>query len=231
MISVLTPTRGRPDLMDRMLKSAFVTASNPKEVEFLFYIDIDDPKLKQYKGLPHINGCNAEIVVGDPIRPIQSWNVLAKKAKGDLLMLGNDDLVFGSVGWDVAFHKAAKKYKDDIYCLWANDLINGGNHCAFPVVSRKWVDTLGYFTKELFLAGYVDTWIFEMAKSLNRCHYLKDVIIEHRHFTTGKAPFDETYARTRRTPEGNLWQKDDATFKASRGPREVETEKLRKLLK
>ena len=48
--------------------------------------------------------------------------------------------------------------------MWMDDRINRENHCAFPIVSRKWCETLGYFTPGVFHFGYNDTWVFDIAQ-------------------------------------------------------------------
>ena len=42
MISILTPTRGRPENVRRLVNSVLTTAKFPDEVELLFYVDFDD---------------------------------------------------------------------------------------------------------------------------------------------------------------------------------------------
>ena len=47
MISISCPSRGRPELAKRMIETALDTAEN--EVEFLIYLNDDDPTLEQYQ--------------------------------------------------------------------------------------------------------------------------------------------------------------------------------------
>ena len=66
-----------------------------------------------------------------------------------------------------------------------NDKINGEKHCAFPIVSKEWYKCLGRFTPGCFNFGYNDTWIFEVGKMLDRCHFIPSVVVEHLHFSVG----------------------------------------------
>ena len=50
-ISILTPTRNRPNNCERFIKSINATASNHERIELLFYVDDNDPALEQYKSL------------------------------------------------------------------------------------------------------------------------------------------------------------------------------------
>ena len=57
-ISILTPTRNRPNNCERFIKSIYSTCSERKNIELLFYIDNDDPALETYRSL-HTH-CQAE---------------------------------------------------------------------------------------------------------------------------------------------------------------------------
>jgi len=50
-ISILTPTRNRPNNCERFIKSIYNTAKNPGNIELHFYVDNDDPSLEAYKSL------------------------------------------------------------------------------------------------------------------------------------------------------------------------------------
>ena len=126
----------------------------------------------------------------------------------------------------------SNKFEDDIYCMWMDDRINRENHCAFPIVSKKWCETLGYFTPGVFHFGYNDTWIFDIAQRVHRCRFLGGVVGEHMHFSQNKSRFDETYERNR-TQVHNHYQLDGAIFDsdAMREKRIEDAEKLKKVMK
>jgi hypothetical protein len=88
--------------------------------------------------------------------------------------------------------------------MWMNDMINEDRHCAFPIVSRKWCDTLGYFTPGVFKFGYNDTWVYDIAKRLGRCHWISSVTAEHMHFNQGKSQKDDTYRWNRDGDRGYM---------------------------
>ena len=80
----------------------------------------------------------------------KSWNEIAKLSLGDILIMGNDDQEYQTQYWDTTLEGEVNKYPDDIYCAWFEDKINGSKHCAFPIISRKWYDTVGYFAPIVF---------------------------------------------------------------------------------
>ena len=152
------------------------------EHEFLFYVDEDDPSKDKYD-VPHI--------IGPRVRLGVVWNYLARQAKGDYLMMGNDDLIFRSDNWAERLRDVLPPNEVGVACF--DDGINQGRHFAFPIVTRAWYEAVGQFTAEVFTFGFHDTWIFDIAKRVNRAFYIGDVLVEHLHPTAGKRPEDQTY--------------------------------------
>ena len=193
MISILTPTRGRPDMALRMMESA-------GDCEHLFYVDDDDES--DYSAIPHIRGPRVRLGV--------AWNFLARMAAGDYLMMGNDDLIFRDDNWQERLKEEVKPNELKVACF--NDGLNGPKHFAFPIVTRAWYERMGQFVPELFSFGFHDTWIFDIAQRTNRAVYIGDVLVEHMHPTCGKRPADKTFR------ERN-WADDPQRFKATEGTR------------
>jgi hypothetical protein len=145
--------------------------------------------------------------------------------------MGNDDLVYQTDGWDEKLDRELDQYRQDkVYVAWMNDGINGEKHCAFPIVSREWYECLGRFTPGCFNFGYNDTWIFDVGKMLDRCHYIPFIKAEHLHFSTGKSEMDDTYARNRTQEKGNLYAKDKVLFNKTRNIRQNDRDRLRYLI-
>ena len=167
MITILCPTRGRPDLAKSMEISVHETTQD--RVKVLFYIDHDDPSKYNVE----------KFLVGKRPQLSEHWNMLYKLSKGDPIIMANDDVIFITKDWDLILNEKLTNYKDDIYCAWFDDGFNGEKHCAFPIISRKWINTLGYLTSGLFKTLYNDTWIFDIAKQLKRCCYIPEVKIKH----------------------------------------------------
>lgn len=227
-ISILVPTRGRPERALNFCESVARTQSGSHQVVLLFYCDSDDSKIPEYQellGRYH----NVILHVGEPQSVSKSWNVLAKMADSDILIMGNDDQEYQTENWDLVLQHRLWRYPDQIYCAWFNDGINGERHCAFPIVSRKWYKTVGnQFTPGIFNFGYNDTWIFDVGKRVGRLEYIEDVFCEHQHFTTGKSEYDDTYARNRTQERGNLYDKDSKIFAETASIRQEWADKLKK---
>jgi hypothetical protein len=237
-IAILTPTRARPGRLDTFIESVYQTAANPERVFCWNYIDDDDPRVKAYTDYAdrqHDNSCN---LISEKDSVSVSWNTLALYATSkeltdnvaDILVMGNDDLIYRTQGWDTIVEEESNKFPDEIYCMWMEDLINGEKHCAFPIVSRKWYTTVGYFTPGVFNFGYNDTWIFDVAKRVGRTHFIPNVVNEHMHFTAGKSVMDDTYERNRTQERGNLYEKDKVIFEDTASKRQADAGKLMEVI-
>ena len=238
VISILTPTRQRVNRLSEFVMSVYQHTEEKNRVEMLMYVDRDDPTKEQY--LDFMLHCKSEfpdflkvhIVFDEPKSVSKSWNDLYARSTGDIIIMGNDDLLYRTPSWDKMVEVESNIFKDDIYCMWMDDRINRENHCAFPIVSRKWCETLGYFTPGVFYFGYNDTWVFDIAKRVGRCRFLGGVVAEHMHFTQGKAPTDATYQRNRMSSH-NHYKMDEVIFNSKEMvQRRIEdAEKLKKVMK
>lgn len=228
-IAILTPTRGRPDRVLKFHNSVRNLADDNSSIYMYYYLDDDDSTLENYKLNIKLSE-HTYLKVGPAISISKSWNTIAKMAikdGADILIMGNDDLVYETEGWDSILKEEIKNFPDNIYCMWFQDKINGNKHCAFPIISKQWYNCLEYFTPGIFHFGYNDTWIFDIAKRINRTHYIDKVITDHQHFTKYPKLNDKTYIRNRTSYRGNLFEKDKKIFEATEGEREKHAHKLR----
>lgn len=183
--SILVPTRGRPIWFNRLTDSVYRLATYKERVEVMAYVDLDDPAIKKYRKLEAKTPYGIKFVYGQSIGASRSWNALAEQCSGDVLILGNDDVIYRTANWDMLLEKELAQYPDDIYCAWMSDG-DDRYECAFPIVSRLWYETLGYFTPDKFMHTYTDTWVHDIAKRINRCHPIPHIVGEHMHFFYGK---------------------------------------------
>ena len=203
LISLLCPSRGRPKKLARLIKSIANTATIPSRIEILIYVDDDDPEKFEYilshKNLvldPLISKLkNIDLFVDQPFRTPILNNILSDRAQGNILMITNDDQIFRDKNWDIRIDEEARKFPDNIYCMWFNDGRYQEKICTFPILSREWVDTIGYIEPFLFEHFNCDLWTWQIGKMIDRLHYIPDILVEHLHPDTGKAEQDETTMR------------------------------------
>ncbi|CPV55641.1 Aspartyl/Asparaginyl beta-hydroxylase [Mycobacteroides abscessus subsp. abscessus] len=233
-ISLLCPTRSRVGYVKEFLDSVRRTAAAPGRIEVLFYVDDDDPDRDEYVALfnrarwlfGEIGRC--ELLVGPPVGVPMAWNQLAEKASGDLLLMANDDQLYVDYAWDAALDsrvgELTRLHPDAVLCLYfdAGQYPEGGPD--FPILTRRWYDTVGYFTPTIFQQWEVEQWLFDIAERLGRLFSVPGIFVEHRHYQDYKSPFDATYQRHRMSREGSM--ADHALFLRTEQMRAEEVHKL-----
>ena len=234
IFSILTPTRNRPEKCQRFIESIKAKTKAHGRVELLFYVDDDDPSVKLYKQIEdHYTESflRVKMLIGPAKSVSKSWNDIAHMSNGDYMIMGNDDLVYQTESWDEKLEDRLNILEDPYYMCWVNDDINGAKHCAFPIISREWFDTVGYFAPGVFHFGYNDTWVFDVAKRAGRFRYFGDILVKHLHFSHNPSERDDTTDRNRTQEKGNLYKKDLGIFNTTGWQRQQDAEKIQKAIK
>jgi hypothetical protein len=139
-ISVLVPTRGCVKELRALVDSYSVTVTDPRRAELVFRIDSDDhlsrallqdgpwtvlvgPRLEGYRGMPLL------------------FDDMRFAADGDVLMCGNDHMVFRTLGWPELVLAETNRYSDGIFHIGVGTFKAG--NCPFSIVSRKAVQVVG----------------------------------------------------------------------------------------
>ncbi len=216
MISILCPSRGRPDLAKKMIESALSTATAP--IEILLYLNEDDPELEKYKKLIS----SKYYQIGPDRSPGYSWNKLAEECHGDILFLLGDDATFETKGWDRLVEEEFSKIPDRIACVYpvvpGIKKVNNPHFC----VHRNWVNTLGYFIPPHFWHWYVDTWTRELAQQIGR--YIR---MDNFPLPMVLYPADETHARKDRL---SLRERDHWLWKVTKRHRIADAQVLQEFI-
>jgi hypothetical protein len=178
MISVLVPSRARPDALRRSIDSL-----GEDGVEVLVRVDEDDPRLEDYSSFPNV-------VVG-PRHGYEGlhhyYNELASRASGDWLMVWNDDCLMETPGWvDVV-------RAHDGRMVVLNPATNHDNWKidmnVFPILPREMVEVMGH----LSLSRHNDSWIEFVARDAGIMERVPIRILHDRADLTGNND-DDVYA-------------------------------------
>lgn len=222
MISILLPSRGRPDNIRRLHHSLEQTTKG--KWQLLVRLDRDDPLLGNYPDGFELNRLTN--VIGDRRLLSELWNELVPYVSGDIVMHGGDDITFNTKGWDEQIKAAFPA--DGIAVVHGNDLsTNSAKISTHSFVTPKWVKALGYLCPPYFSSDYNDLWLTEIADALDRRIYLDDVIIEHHHPAFGKAELDQTH---RERIERGQADEVDKIWADTADQRAEDVEKLRVLI-
>ena len=227
VISLLCPSRGRPENLRRLSESAFSLAASPLDIEVLAYVDLDDPALPQYVALD----C-AEIHTGERIMFTDYWNKLAEVAHGNIMGMMGDDVVFRTPGWDRMVEAAFGSVPDRMVLVYGRDGFRNQVHASHPFLSREWCEVLGYLYPhpEVFTQDMVDVWVFELAQAVNRTIYLPELFTQHMHPDDPSlgVEFDQTYRDNAMRRERDRTHERYADYAAERA---ADVEKLRRALR
>lgn len=208
MISILLPTRNRPDNVRRLYQSIVNTADDIKDIELCFYVDEDDvislPVIEELA-----NEINAQCIQGEPAPNVRVpvWflqNELQKIATGPIYMFSADDIVFRTTNWDKIVKDKFNEFEDKIALVYGPDGFQKGPVpvCTHGFLHKNWIDTVGYLFPSQFNVAFVDQWVTEIAEKLRRRFYINEMYIEHVHPAAGKAAWDSTYTTKQESPGG-----------------------------
>ncbi len=189
-ISILCPTRKRPEQLVAMIDSSLATASKPKLIEFCLYIDLDDDSYEKINFFE-----NVKIVRGPRMWLSTMYNALIPAATGEYLFWSGDDVIFLTQGWDDDLRTGLKSFSSNLGVVHVNDMATSypQKYAAIGMVHRNWVNVFGFlFTPHLRDNG-IDFWITTVANQIGRRLYLKDVKVEHKQYRQGKVAIDQTY--------------------------------------
>lgn len=219
IISLLLPTRKRPHNLLRFYESVYTTASKPKLVEMVIYIDQDD---KTYN-LKEIRKAGVKVINGPRIVLSQMWNECYKRAQGPIYGHMGDDVIFRTKGWDTRVREAFEQFGDRIAFVYGDDGSPGGKDFGtHGFIHQKWIDTVGYFVPPYFSSDWNDTWLNDVSEMIKRHIYI-DILTDHMHPAFHKGPMDETHEE--RLTRG---RDDDvgAIYGSKRDERETDAGKL-----
>lgn len=225
LISLLLPTRGRHVLVERFFASVVETSSQLDQIEVILYVDEDDV------GSHYLDSDVLKVtrIIG-PRASMGTYNSSCyDSAQGDIIMLVNDDMIIRTLNWDKKVIEFDASIPDKIYLAYGNDLLKKQGLCTFPILSRDTCKLLVEPYPKEYQGAFIDSHLFDIFKRLqhagfSRIHYMEEVIFEHLHYRTGKAPFDETYAKRGRFA-------DDSTFLALINSRQKSADRLLRTLR
>ena len=228
-IALLCPSRERSDMFFRSALSVFTKADKPDSIGIFVGLDGDDPERCNYT-TQFPNVFYSIFMRNERVGAI--WNALAFMAikEGyDYLLMHNDDCLQTTQGWDVlAINSFQEEFKDNIGVLYGSDGINENKHCAFPFLHKDWINILGYYTPTYFKFFQHDSYIQDIAKTVNRLVYQPRWKFNHEHWTRHRVQ-DATTKRNR--IDVTYSKEDKETFKKTEKKRKSDAEKLIQYIK
>ena len=189
MLSIIVPTRGRPEQLRMFLDSVAETAREPAHLEVVLVVDEDDPGTRAVRH----SGIAIRHVVVPPGLTMGALNARGyAAATGDHVMLCNDDVVVRTPGWDSRIEDVFRSFPDEVVLVHVNDGTFKDRLCVFPCVSRAFVELAGGICPEAYRRYRIDDHIYNVFDLLailgeHRIQYLPDVLFEHHNFASNLA--------------------------------------------
>lgn len=184
MISILCPSRGRPQSLHRLLQSIQATASNLREIEVLIYLDQDDKSTTEHD---YADYSFARFLRGNRMWMSLIQNFLYSQSSGEIIMACADDFVFKTNKWDEVVVGSFANKQDPYWVLYGNDLgVHAGKIPTHFFLNRAWPTLLGTWVQPGRNSPW-DLWLLDVARQLDRLEYIRNLEFEHLNFRQTKS--------------------------------------------
>jgi glycosyltransferase involved in cell wall biosynthesis len=189
-ISVIHPSRNRPDQASATINKWLNSCDNRDNVDYILSLDTDDTTGYCYF---HLTGL-VKILHNPNKTAIEAINFAATKAIGDLLVVASDDMDCPE-HWDTLLIEALKGKED--FCAKIND----GHQdwiITLPIMDRKYYERLGYIYHPGFAHMFADTHMTCVAWMTGR-YVPVNLLFTHKHNNAGYGKRDALNIRNDRT--------------------------------
>lgn len=171
-LAILCPTRARPETCRRMIESALAHSG----ADLLLYVDSDDGPSHSLLGL---RSDRVQVVIATPQGRGGAVNHLCEKfQRYRMYLVVSDDIVFVRDGWESQAKAAMDSFGDDIGLVHLESEI-AETYANWCVVSRRWIDTLGWFNYPECRWFCQDTIIQALATALDRIRFIRPQVLRH----------------------------------------------------
>jgi cellulose synthase/poly-beta-1,6-N-acetylglucosamine synthase-like glycosyltransferase len=190
-VTVLIPTRGRPQMLRRSIRSLCDLAYEPDRVQIYAAVDPDDqPTLATLAGLPEVSWVYIAPERWGYRQLYRYYNVLAGHATGRWVLLWNDDAEMTQNGWDAALDRLPKHV---IVGDYPNNL--SPEFVCFPAVRRDVVEVAGSYCP--FETPHIDSVWQDIGRQLGRVYPVYGAYVHHDRPDLTRRPPDATYLEGR----------------------------------
>lgn len=198
-ISLIHPSRQRPDIAIATAIKWLNSLSDKGSVEYILSVDSSDPTLKDYERLFK----DERILVNDNKSAIEAINYAATIATGNIIVVMSDDFDCPDK-WDELLLTALEGKEDFV--------VKTSDGCqpwiiTLPILDRKYYDRYGYVYNPEFLHLFSDTEMTHVGHLLGRVINLP-IVFSHHHYTQVHGhKFDDVNAKNDKT-----WAQGEAVY-------------------
>lgn len=190
MISILHPSRGRPEKSSQTVKDWRQKAGC--ETELIVSIDFSDPERWKYQEYYGVH-C---LFKHDNNSLVEATNYAASLSTGDILVYLSDDFKCPD-NWGQLILKEFEGVTGPMLlkvddCLQKFDV----PVLTMPIMNRALYNLLGYFFHPDFKSMHCDEHLYQRCARLGVIKKAPHLKFEHWHVSNGKAENDDTYRRS-----------------------------------
>lgn len=201
-ISVIHPSRSRPDQAEKTIKLWLDNAKNKIDIEYVLSVDVDDPCLPKYKNVADKYGIKLYRAVNKSV--VDAINRGTRNSTGNIIVVTSDDFSCPP-DWDVKLMNELEGKED--FLLKTQDGIQP-TLITLPILDRKYFDRFDYVYYKGYKHMFCDEELTTVGHMLGRV-INSDLLFEHLHYSVGKSKKDELNIRNDKT-----WSQGKNHFKS-----------------
>lgn len=191
-ITVIHPSRNRPQQAEATIKKWLGSASNKSQIEYILSVDKTDHDLQLYRTIGKRNG--TYVLTSKNKSAIEAINNAAKVSTANIIVVVSDDFNCPD-NWDEKLLKEVEGKED--FFLKTKDGIQDFI-ITLPILDRKCYERFGYIYQPDFRHLWVDTEMAAVGHMTGRTIY-SDLFFEHCHYSVNKSKKDSINLKNDRT--------------------------------
>ncbi len=173
LITVLCPTRSRPEMLKQTIFSFDKLAIQSEKVDFWLLIDEDDTETLALIDGGELDGIGIKLSYHVGERPITLADGLNKlwqvSSNGGIYVYMSDHYQMLTDGWDAELRDTFNLGPEDrCQVVQIEDTLRGSDDLILWALSAEWVNIVGRFVPPYFPYWFIDMWIDHVAKMLDR---------------------------------------------------------------
>jgi len=211
-LTIIHPSYKRLAMATTAFHEWIGNAAHPEEIEYFIAMDDADLTVEEYRKAfsddPMTRTLGKfEIDSGDSTDAIKAMNRVAVKMSPttEVLMLLADDM--GSLPkWDETFFSLFSGVDNFTTprLIWPSDgYWPWGTVLTMYIVNRAFYNRLGYVLYPGYTSMWSDNDLMEVSRRLGAVITAPQLVFQHKHYSKGYVPMDETYARRNNQSEFN----------------------------